>query len=94
MEELRKDSSIGIGDVVQHFKRETITDSDSNQYLYVIKGIAEHTETKESLVIYQALYSPFKTYARPYNMFTSKVDREKYPNIKQTYRFEKVNVED
>lgn len=94
MEDVRKDFNIGIGDVVQHFKRETIADSNSNQYLYIIKGIAEHTETKEQLVIYQALYSPFKTYARPYNMFSGKVDKKKYPTIRQVYRFEKIKAED
>lgn len=90
MKDLRRDSGISIGDVVQHFKRETVTDKNSNEYLYVVRDIAEHTETGETLVIYQALYYPFKTYARPYKMFISKVDKEKYPNIKQQYRLQKV----
>ena len=78
-----------IGDIVQHFKRETLTPTDdSNKYLYIIRGFANHTETGEMLVIYQGLYSPFDTYARPYDMFNSKVDKVKYPNIKQEYRFE------
>ena len=47
-----------IGDIVKHFKRETITDpKDSNVYLYKILAFADHTETGEMLVIYQALYS-------------------------------------
>lgn len=89
---------IKIGDTVQHFKRE-ITDislpETKNFYLYKILNIAEHTETKEKLVIYQALYSDsskgidFSVFARPYDMFMSEVDHEKYPNIKQKYRFEK-----
>lgn len=79
------------GDFVQHFKRETVTDADSNEYLYRIITFAQHTETGEKLVIYQALYAPCKTYARPYEMFMSEVDRNKYPNIKQKYRFEKVD---
>ena len=79
-----------IGDIVRHFKYELNTDEEKtmNKYLYQIKDIAEHTETGELLVIYQALYHPFKTYARPMKMFLEEVDYDKYPNIKQKYRFE------
>ena len=82
------------GDIIRHFKWETLTDEEKrqNKYLYCIKDIAEHTETGEKLVIYQALYAPFKTYARPFVMFCSAVDRNKYPNIKQQFRFEKYNL--
>jgi hypothetical protein len=75
-----------IGDVVQHFKRET--QKDGNKYLYVITNFAEDTETGEMLVIYRALYYPYKTYARRYDMFAGLVDKEKYPDVKQKYRFE------
>ena len=80
------------GNIVKHFKRETLSDKEmeSNKYLYQIKGFAIHTETGEKLVIYQALYSPFETYARPVEMFLGEVDRLKYSNINQKYRFEKV----
>lgn len=82
---------ICIGDIVQHFKREWVP-ADTTEYLYKVLAFAQHTETGEKLVIYQGLYPPFKTCARPYSMFMGEVDRGKYPDIKQRYRFEKVKV--
>ncbi|MBP5609552.1 MAG: DUF1653 domain-containing protein [Lachnospiraceae bacterium] len=79
------------GDIVKHFKRELLSEEESstNKYLYQIIGTAEHTETGEELMLYQALYGDFRIYARPYEMFMEKVDREKYPDTRQEYRFEK-----
>ena len=79
---------IQVGDIVQHFKREWVS-PETSEYLYKVLAVAYHTENGEKLVIYQALYAPFKICARPYDMFMSEVDREKYPDIKQKYRFEK-----
>lgn len=85
------------GDIVKHFKREFLKGEmfrTSSKYLYKIIGIAEHTETKEKVVVYQALYKSekdnvnFGLYVRPYDMFMSEVDHYKYPCIKQKYRFE------
>ncbi len=41
-------------------------------------------------LIFRAMYTPFKICARPYAMFMSEVDCEKYPDVKQKYRFERI----
>ena len=61
---------IQVGDIVQHFKREWVS-ADTSEYLYKVLAVAHHTENGEKLMIYQALYAPFKICARPYDMFMS-----------------------
>lgn len=71
-----------INGVYKHFKGD----------LYLVEDIAIHSETKEKYVVYRALYGNNELYIRPYDMFTSKVDKVKYPNVKQEYRFELQNI--
>lgn len=76
------------GDIVQHFKRETVNPATTT-YLYRIIGIATHSETREEMMVYQALYGDHGLYVRPLEMFMSEVDHDKYPEIHQKYRFER-----
>ena len=76
------------GDIIQHFKRETV-DQNSMQYLYEFIGVATHSETRDRVVVYRALYGDKGLFVRPYEMFMEEVDHVKYPEIRQKYRFEK-----
>ena len=71
---------IKIGKTYLHFK--------GNKYQ--VLHIATHSETGEKLVVYEALYGDHTIYVRPYDMFNSPVDKEKYPEVKQEYRFEEL----
>lgn len=60
--------------------------------VYQIITIARHSETKMKMVVYQQLYAPYEVYVRPLDMFMSKIDTKKYPNEKQIFRFERIDI--
>lgn len=75
---------IVIGGTYLHFKG----------FIAKVITVAIHTETGVPLVIYQCFGSSANSehsdgvYARPLGMFLSEVDRKRYPDAKQKYRFE------
>ena len=69
-------------------------DDTVNSYITgcIFITLLEDKSYEKKLVIYKALYGLCGVYARPASMFLSEVDREKYPNAKQKYRFEPVTI--
>lgn len=76
------DREIKINGIYKHFKGD----------YYLVEDVATHSETREKYVVYRALYGDTGLYIRPYDMFMSEVDHEKYPNVKQKYRLELQNI--
>ena len=74
---------IKLNTIYRHFKGN----------LYLVIDLVVNSETNDTMVLYKALYDDLKLYVRPLNMFLSEVDKEKYPNVKQKYRFEEVKLE-
>lgn len=71
---------VKINGVYRHFKGRC----------YLVVGTAKHSETLEEYVVYRQLYGEGKLWIRPLAMFLEEVDREKYPDCPQQYRFELV----
>lgn len=76
-------NELKINGIYKHFK--------GNYYLVV--DVATHSETEEKCVVYRSLYGNGDLWVRPLDMFLSEVDYNKYPDVKQKYKFELQDVE-
>ena len=69
-------------DLVKHFKGN----------IYMIIGLGVDTETEQEVVIYKRADGTGNVWVRPRAMFESEVDKNKYPDAKQKYRFELIET--
>lgn len=76
-------SEVKINGIYRHFKGD----------YYLVVDTAKHSETGEMYVVYRKLYEDCSLWIRPLEMFLEKVDREKYPDIEQEYRFQLQNID-
>lgn len=82
------------GDIIRHFKRDIVTSEErqKNMYLYKVLAVGMHTETKERMLVYQALYFPFGVFVRPLEMATEvvrgKAEYAMYGDMIQEHRLE------
>ena len=73
---------IKINGIYRHFK---------GKY-YLVESLAKDSESEKVLVVYRALYGKKQLWVRPLDMFLSEIDHNKYPNIKQKYRFKLIDL--
>ena len=73
---------IQLGRVYRHFKGD----------YYLVEALAKDSESGEPCVIYRKLYGDGGLWVRPLDEFLSEVDRAKYPDAAQRYRFELQDV--
>lgn len=59
---------------------------------YLVEDVAYDSESKEKMVVYRRLYGDGSLWVRPLDMFLSKVDKNKYPNVEQEYRFQHIEI--
>jgi bacterioferritin-associated ferredoxin len=77
------ENALVIHGIYRHFKGDS----------YLVEDVAHDSETGEEVVVYRKLYGDGSLWVRPKAMFLSPVDREKYPEVTQRWRFELQHVE-
>ena len=72
--------TVNKGDTFKHFKGMIVE----------VLEIAKDSETLDDMVVYKHVGTD-DVWVRPLTMFLSKVDKTKYPDVEQEFRFEKIN---
>lgn len=76
--------TVNAGEFYKHFKGQ----------LYQVRALAANSDDNTPMVVYQAMYAPFKIWVRPLSTFLEKLDKEKYPDAAQEYRFDRIILDD
>lgn len=71
---------VKIHGIYKHFK---------DKY-YIVEDVAFHSETQEEYVVYRQLYGEHSLWIREKSHFLSLVNKDKYPEVQQKWRFELV----
>lgn len=71
---------IKVGQKYKHFKG----------HIVQVEMLAKDSETLDAVVVYKHIDKD-EYWVRPYDMFNSLVDKEKYPEVEQKYRFEEID---
>lgn len=73
---------VKVNRVYRHFKGDC----------YLVVDVARHSETGEDYVVYRKLYGDGGLWVRPLAMFLEPVDKKKYPDAGQEFRFELLDI--
>lgn len=83
-EQVNAMKSVMVGFRYRHFKGE----------IYLVTDLAVHSESNEIMVVYKNFKDSGQVWVRPLDMFLSKVDTDKYPDVKQAFRFERIGEDE
>lgn len=75
-----------VHSIVRHFKK-VLFDAPSRMFLYEVVAYAVNATNDKECVIYRSLDDDTKIYTRDLDDFNGLVDKQKYPNSEQEYKF-------